>query len=88
MSRRKTDKDYEELISKQEQRIKKLKKQRAEAQKEHEGKVNAEIIKAIKEWQYSLPTDKRTPWDDLPAMYRKEAQKNRDKYTKITDDPT
>ena len=58
-----------------EERAKKIREELKRRTTAEEAKINAEIIKAVKQWQDSLPYDKQTAWVDLPEMFR-EAGKN------------
>lgn len=79
MARKKT---VEELLEEAKRAEKRAKDLRALAKKEtaaEEAKVNAEIIKAVREWRDSYPEGKRTAWKDMPKVFRDWAERNRQK---------
>ena len=76
-SKKKTAAELLEAAKKAEARAKELKAKAKEQTKAEEAKINAEIIKAIKEWQNALPKEKRTAWDQLPSLFRKAGQEQK-----------
>lgn len=80
MARKKTAAELLEDAKRADQRAKELRAKAAKVTKAEEAKTNAEIIKAVREWHDSLPEEKRSDWNDLPELFRKWANNNRDKY--------
>lgn len=80
MARKKTAAELLEEAKRADARAKELRKQAAKVTQAEEAKTNAEIIKAVREWQDSFPADKRKPWEDISAMFCDWAEKNRAKY--------
>lgn len=66
-------KTTDELLAQAEAAEKRAKELRAQAKKQTEAeqkKINADIIKAVKEWQDGLDEKDRTDWADLPEVFR------------------
>lgn len=80
MARKKTAAELLEDAKRADARAKELRKRAAKMTAAEEAKTNAEIIKAVREWQDSLPAEKRTAWGDMPALFRRWAENNRAKY--------
>ncbi len=80
MAKRKTIEELEEAAKAAEKRARELRAQAKRATEAEEAKVNAEIIKALKEWLASWPKDKRKEWEELPAYFHEQAEKNRTRY--------
>ena len=80
MAKRKSVEELEKAAKAAELRAKKYRAQAKKATEAEEAKVNAEIIKALKEWLSSWPKDKRKEWEELPAYFHEQAEKNRTKY--------
>ena len=79
MAKKKTIEELEQLARAAEKRARELKKAAKKATVAEEAKVNAEIIKAIREWADTFPEDKKKRWEELPNYFREQARKNREK---------
>jgi predicted nucleic acid-binding Zn-ribbon protein len=79
MGKRKTLEELEAAAKAAEKRARELRAQAKKVTEAEEAKVNAEIIKALKEWLATWPDDKKKAWDELPDYFRKRADENRAK---------
>lgn len=91
MSKRKTIEELEAAARAAEKRARELRAQAKRVTEAEEAKVNAEIIKALKEWLKTFPDDSKKNWEDLPEYFREQARRNREKlqraeHTKIVTD--
>lgn len=80
MAKKKTAAELLEEAKRADARAKELRKQAAKVTQAEEAKTNAEIIKAVKEWRDTFSADKQTAWEDMPALFRSWAEKNRQKH--------
>ena len=76
MAKRKSIEELEAAAKAAEKRAKELRAQAKKATEAEEAKVNAELIKAVKEWLYSFPEYKRKKWEELPDYFRERAKRN------------
>jgi len=79
MAKRKSIEELEAAAKAAEKRARELRAQAKKATEAEEAKVNAEIIKALKEWLASWPKDKRKEWEELPSYFREQAERNKAK---------
>lgn len=80
MSKHRTVEELYAAAQAAEERAKKLREQARKQTQAERAKVNADIIKAVEEWQDSLPESRRVPWEKLPQEFRRWAANNRQKY--------
>lgn len=80
MAKKKTVAELEAEAKKAEARAKELRRKARELTKAEEAKVNAEIIKAVREWINSYPAEKRTDWKDVPEIFRRWTANNKQKH--------
>ena len=76
MGRKRSLEELEAAAKAAEQRAKELRAQAKKVTEAEEAKVNAELIKAIREWLNSFPEYKRKKWEDLPDYFRERARRN------------
>lgn len=69
-SKKKTAAQWEEMAKRAEERAKELKQKAKEATKAEKAKINSKIIKALEEWQNCLPEENKTPWEELPELFK------------------
>lgn len=83
MSKRKTIEELEAAAKAAEKRARELRAAAKRATEAEEAKVNAEIIKALKEWLKTFPDGSKKNWEDLPGYFREQARRNREKLHKV-----
>ena len=80
MAKRKSIEELEAAAKAAEKRARELRQKAKMATEAERAKTNAAIIKALEEWLASWPKDKRKSWEELPAYFQEQAEKNRTKY--------
>lgn len=79
-TRKKTADELLKAAQEAEARARKLRAQARKATQAEEAKLNVEILSALREWLDSFPTEKQKSWSGMPAYFREQAEKNRQRF--------